>query len=193
MRSLGRPWGLWSEMMGLRQDGLEVFLLMESIRCKCLLHPVLMGSFHWEGTMTLLCFDTPLLSPAALAACKWQPPQTSWLPSFTVSGMNLSIGECSCGKCGWNVRFDFSGFAEEASECVSDSISQVLSALQGASWGNSTLAAPLLLPQALALLRHPSFTPDRCALHSGLLHLSRYALRSRWSPAVWASAWSITH
>lgn len=177
--------------MGLRQDGLEVFLLMESIRCKCLLYPVLMGSFHWEGTMTLLCFDTPLLSLAHLVACKWQPSQTSWLPSFTMSGMNLSVGEHSCRDCRWNVCFDFPGLAEEASKCVSDSISQLLS-LQGASWGNSTLAAAVLLPQALALLRNPSFTPDHCALHSELLHLSRCAVWSRWSPAVWASTWSIT-
>lgn len=70
MRSFGRPGGLWSEMMGLRQDGLEVFLLMESIRCKCLLYPVLMGSFQWEGTMTLLCFDTPLPDSAHLVTCK---------------------------------------------------------------------------------------------------------------------------
>lgn len=53
-------------MMGLRQEGLEGFLLMESIGCKRLLYPVLMGAFHWEGTVTLLCFDTPLLSRAHL-------------------------------------------------------------------------------------------------------------------------------
>lgn len=46
---IGRPGGLWLEMRGLRQDGLEVFVLMESIRCKCRLHPALMGSFHGGG------------------------------------------------------------------------------------------------------------------------------------------------
>lgn len=46
---IGRPDGLWLEMRGLRQDGLEVFILMESIRCKCHLYPVLMGSFHCTG------------------------------------------------------------------------------------------------------------------------------------------------
>lgn len=46
---IGRPDGLWLEMRGLRQDGLEVLILMESIRCKCHLHPALMGSFHCSG------------------------------------------------------------------------------------------------------------------------------------------------
>lgn len=46
---IGRPDGLWLEMRGLRQDGLEVFILMESIRCKCHLYPALMGSFHRAG------------------------------------------------------------------------------------------------------------------------------------------------
>lgn len=46
---IGRPDGLWLEMRGLRQDGLEVFILMESIRRKCRLHPALMGSFHRTG------------------------------------------------------------------------------------------------------------------------------------------------
>lgn len=46
---IGRPDGLWLEMRGLRQDGLEVFILMESIRCKCRLYPALMGSFHRTG------------------------------------------------------------------------------------------------------------------------------------------------
>lgn len=43
---IGGPDGLWLEMRGLRQDGFEVFILMESIRCKCRLYPALMGSFH---------------------------------------------------------------------------------------------------------------------------------------------------
>lgn len=46
---IGRPDGLWLEMRGLRQDGLEVFILMESIRCKCHLYPALMGSFQHTG------------------------------------------------------------------------------------------------------------------------------------------------
>lgn len=70
MGSCGRPGGLWSEMMGLRRDGLQVLLLMESIHCKRLLYPVLMGSFHSEGTMTLPCFDTLFLSAPHLVACK---------------------------------------------------------------------------------------------------------------------------
>ena len=45
----GRPDGLWLEMRGWRQDGLEVFILMESIRSKCHLYPTLMGSFHCMG------------------------------------------------------------------------------------------------------------------------------------------------
>lgn len=68
-----RPGGLWSEMTGLRQDGLEVFILMESIRFKYPLYPALMGSFHWEGTMTFLCFSIPLLSVAHLVTRRWQP------------------------------------------------------------------------------------------------------------------------
>lgn len=44
-----KPDGLWLEMRGLGQDGLEVFILMESIRCKCRLYPALMGSFHCTG------------------------------------------------------------------------------------------------------------------------------------------------
>lgn len=68
-----RPEGLGSEMTGLRRDGLEVFILMESIRFKCHLYPALMGSFHWEGTMTFLCFNTPLLTLAHLVTCRWQP------------------------------------------------------------------------------------------------------------------------
>lgn len=46
--------GLGLEMAGLRQDGLKVLLLMESIRSKCHLYPALMGSFHREGTVTFL-------------------------------------------------------------------------------------------------------------------------------------------
>lgn len=46
---IGGPDGLWLEMRGLRQDGLEVFILMESILCKCRLYPALMGSFHCTG------------------------------------------------------------------------------------------------------------------------------------------------
>lgn len=49
-----RRGGLGLEMAGLRQDGLKVLLLMESIRSKCHLYPALMGSFHREGTVTFL-------------------------------------------------------------------------------------------------------------------------------------------
>ena len=57
----GRPDGLWLEMRGWREDGLEVFILMESIRSKCHLYPNADGiiPLHGEGALTFLCFSSP--------------------------------------------------------------------------------------------------------------------------------------
>lgn len=161
MRSCGRPGGLWSEMMGLRCDGLQVFLLMESIHCKRLLYPVLMGSFHSEGTMTLPCFNTLFLSAPHLVTCKWHQTQTSLLPStfYRVSYEFICWGaqlrKVQAKGVLWLPRVSWGSTSVYLTALASPSLLSGVPAAQG----NSTLATAVLPSQALTLFRHPSFTP----------------------------------
>lgn len=166
---------------------------MESIHCKRLLYPVLMGSFHSEGTMTLPCFDTLFLRAPHLVACKWHRTRTSLLPStfYRVSYeficWRAQLWKVQAKGVLWLPRVSW------GSTSVSDGISQPLSALRGASCtgefhisrGRATFPG---FNTAQKSLLH---THTRCALHSGLLQLPRCGAWSRWFPAVRASAWSI--
>lgn len=161
MGSCGRPGGLWSEMMGLRRDGLQVLLLMESIHCKRLLYPVLMGSFHSEGTMTLPCFDTLFLSAPHLVACKWPRTRTSLLPSpFYRVSYEFICWRAQLWKVQAKAVLWLPGVSWGSTGVCLTALANP-SQLFGvpAAQGNSTLAAAVLPSQALTLLRNPSFTP----------------------------------
>lgn len=166
---------------------------MESIHCKRRLYPVLMGSFHSEGTVTLPCFDTLFLSAPHLVTCKWHRTRTSPLPStlkrvsYEFICWRAQLWKVQAKGVLWLLRDSWGS----TSVCLTALANP--SALRGAnctgefhiSRGRATFPG---FNTAQKSLLH---THTRCALHSGSPHLPRRGAWSRWFPAVRASAWSI--
>ncbi len=144
---IGRPDGLWLEMRGLRQDGLEVFILMESIRCKCQLHPALMGSFHCTGrarwlfsVSALLCLVWLTLShlyvnQLLLVVCCLSVCQLVCQPVYEFIWASVGVHSREMYMCVTASMFWLSSLTEGLVRkhlswaSVSDSVSQLLSAL----------------------------------------------------------------